>query len=56
MERRIAGRPARRWPSIPQTGEILAMTSSPAYDPNEFATGIEPALWSRLVKRPATRR
>jgi penicillin-binding protein 2 len=38
----------------PETGEILAMTSTPGYDPNIFSTGVEPALWSRLSTDPAT--
>jgi penicillin-binding protein 2 len=38
----------------PQTGEILAMTSMPAYDPNEFTTGIDPMLWTMLANDPAT--
>jgi penicillin-binding protein 2 len=38
----------------PETGEILAMTSTPAYDPNQFATGIEPTLWARLASDPET--
>lgn len=32
----------------PETGEVLAMTSLPSYDPNEFATGIDALLWGRL--------
>src|SRR5690606_18371403 len=32
----------------PQTGEVLALVSLPAYDPNEFATGISRASWSAL--------
>jgi penicillin-binding protein 2 len=38
----------------PQTGEILAMTSMPAYDPNEFTTGIDPMLWTMLANDPGT--
>jgi penicillin-binding protein 2 len=38
----------------PKTGEILAMTSIPAYDPNEFTTGIDPSLWSMLSNDPDT--
>jgi len=38
----------------PRTGEILAMTSMPAYDPNEFTTGIDPMLWTMLANDPAT--
>ena len=38
----------------PETGEILALTSTPAYDPNRFTTGIEPALWQKLTTDPDT--
>jgi penicillin-binding protein 2 len=38
----------------PETGEILAMTSTPAYDPNRFTTGIDPALWQKLTTDPET--
>jgi penicillin-binding protein 2 len=38
----------------PKTGEILAMTSMPAYDPNEFTTGIDPMLWTMLANDPQT--
>jgi penicillin-binding protein 2 len=33
----------------PGTGEVLAFTSRPAYDPNEFAAGIKPAAWNALT-------
>jgi penicillin-binding protein 2 len=36
----------------PSNGEVLAMTSLPAYDPNEFATGIDAATWTGLNKDP----
>jgi penicillin-binding protein 2 len=36
----------------PRTGEVLAMTSLPAYDPNDFAVGIESAKWADLNKDP----
>ncbi|MBI3327549.1 MAG: penicillin-binding protein 2, partial [Nitrospinae bacterium] len=36
----------------PRNGEILAMASKPAYDPNLFVTGISPASWMRLIKDP----
>jgi penicillin-binding protein 2 len=36
----------------PRTGEILAMTSLPAYDPNTFAVGIDGSSWSRLLTDP----
>jgi len=32
----------------PATGEILALYSSPAYDPNTFIGGVDPEVWSRL--------
>jgi penicillin-binding protein 2 len=38
----------------PRTGEILAMTSMPSYDPNEFTTGIDPMLWTMLSNDPET--
>src|SRR5437588_12222871 len=33
----------------PQTGEVLAFTSRPAYDPNAFAAGIDRAAWANLT-------
>ena len=36
----------------PASGEILAMTSLPAYDPNAFATGLESGEWARLSSDP----
>jgi penicillin-binding protein 2 len=33
----------------PRNGEVLAFTSRPAYDPNEFAAGIRPAAWNALT-------
>jgi penicillin-binding protein 2 len=32
----------------PNTGEILAFVSVPAYDPNKFASGIDRATWQQL--------
>jgi penicillin-binding protein 2 len=32
----------------PNTGEVLAFTSMPAYDPNAFAAGINRATWAAL--------
>jgi penicillin-binding protein 2 len=36
----------------PNTGEVLAMTSLPAYDPNDFAVGIEGPKWAALNADP----
>lgn len=54
MERAFEGRSGSAVALDPETGEILAMTSIPAYDPNEFTTGIEPALWASLAQDPET--
>ncbi|MEY4095082.1 MAG: Sporulation-specific penicillin-binding protein [Acidobacteriota bacterium] len=32
----------------PKTGEVLTLTSLPAFDPNAFATGIDRATWNSL--------
>ena len=36
----------------PRTGEVLAMTSLPAYDPNNFAAGISASTWAALNADP----
>ncbi len=36
----------------PRSGEILAMVSRPAFDPNEFAVRITRDEWNRLIKDP----
>jgi penicillin-binding protein 2 len=32
----------------PRSGEVLALVSLPAYDPNDFAAGIDRATWNQL--------
>src|SRR5690606_10255103 len=36
----------------PSTGEVLAMASLPAYDPNAFASGISRDAWQALLNDP----
>jgi penicillin-binding protein 2 len=36
----------------PRTGEVLAMVSKPAYDPNLFATRISSVDWNNLINDP----
>ena len=36
----------------PHTGEVLAMASHPAFDPNDFAHHVNPAVWEQLTSDP----
>ena len=54
MEAAFEGRSGSAVALDPETGEILAMTSTPAYDPNRFTTGIEPHEWASLASDPET--
>jgi len=54
IERAFAGRAGCAVALDPATGEILGMASTPAYDPNEFTTGIDPELWASLATDPRT--
>ncbi len=36
----------------PRSGEVLALVSRPAYDPNAFAAGIDVATWGQLLADP----
>jgi penicillin-binding protein 2 len=54
MEHAFHGRAGSAVALDPETGEILAMTSTPAYDPNQFSTGVEASVWSRLLADPET--
>jgi len=37
----------------PRNGDLLAMTSLPAFDPNAFAGGVDPVTWRELMHDPA---
>jgi penicillin-binding protein 2 len=54
MERAFAGRPGSAVALDPETGEILAINSTPAYDPNDFTSGVEAAVWGRLTSDAET--
>lgn len=38
--------------AVGRQGEVLAWVSYPSFDPNDFASGISAALWSKLVNDP----
>jgi len=54
MDDAMGGRPGSAVALDPQTGEVLALTSNPAYDPNLFSVGIPPTVWQGLIKDPET--
>jgi penicillin-binding protein 2 len=54
VEKAFEGRAGSAVALDPETGEVLAMTSTPAYDPNEFTTGIDASAWARLAQDPQT--
>jgi penicillin-binding protein 2 len=53
-EKAFGGRAGSAVALDPRTGEILAMASTPAYDPNAFTTGIDATLWASLATAPET--
>ena len=50
----LGNRPGAAVALDPNTGEILLMTSVPAFDPNRFAKGMDAALWRGLLTDPDT--
>ena len=51
-EELLAGREGVVAALDPRSGEVLALASSPTYDPNRFITRFTPAEWSRLTTDP----
>jgi penicillin-binding protein 2 len=51
-EEALAGRNGAIVAMDPRTGEILAMVSRPAFDPNDFSVRISRDQWSKLVNDP----
>ncbi len=51
-EEALEGKPGAIVAMNPHTGEILAMVSRPAFDPNEFAVHITRDEWNALVTDP----
>lgn len=54
MDEALAGRAGAAVALDPGTGEVLAMSSVPSYDPNQFSTGVDQSIWSRLSTDPRT--
>jgi penicillin-binding protein 2 len=51
-EQALEGKPGAIVAMDPRTGEILAMVSRPAFDPNEFAVRITRDEWNQLMTDP----
>jgi penicillin-binding protein 2 len=51
-EEALEGKPGAIVAMDPRNGEILAMVSRPAFDPNEFAVKITRDEWNRLITDP----
>jgi len=51
-EEALAGKNGAIVAMDPRTGEILAMVSAPAFDPNDFAVHVSREQWNKLVNDP----
>src|SRR5271166_499532 len=51
-EQALEGKPGAIVAMDPRTGEILAMVSRPAFDPNAFAVRVTRDEWNRLIQDP----
>jgi penicillin-binding protein 2 len=38
--------------AMKSNGEVLAWVSTPSFDPNDFAGGVSPQIWSKLINDP----
>ena len=51
-ERLLLGQAGSAVAVNPANGEILAMASSPSFDPNDFVTGMSREVWTDLITNP----
>jgi penicillin-binding protein 2 len=54
MDEAMGGRAGGAVALDPRTGEVLALTSNTAYDPNVFSGGISTTVWQSLIKDQET--